>query len=62
MCAPGADNKEDFHSDLYDIMMKSAQPISQVFAWSDAVATIYFIVQFCAASIWERLLIKSGVY
>ena len=33
-----------------------------VFARSDAVATIYFVAQFCAASIRERLLIKSGVY
>jgi len=33
-----------------------------IFAQSDATATIYFIVQFCAASIQERLLIQSGVY
>ena len=33
-----------------------------VFARSDAAATIYFIAQFCAASIRERLLIKSGIY
>ena len=33
-----------------------------VFARSDAVATIYFIAQFCAASIRERLLVESGVY
>ena len=31
MRAPRADNKEDFHSDLYDIKMKSAQPVSQLF-------------------------------
>ena len=30
-----------------------------VFAWSNAVATIYFIAQFCAASIWERCLLNS---
>ena len=33
-----------------------------VFARSDAAATIYFITQFCAASIREQLLIESGVY
>ena len=33
-----------------------------VFAWSDAAATIYFITQFCVASIREQLLIKSGIY
>ena len=33
-----------------------------VFARWDAAATIYFIVQFCAASIHEWLLIESGVY
>ena len=33
-----------------------------VFARPDAAATIYFITQFCAASIRERLLIESGVY
>ena len=33
-----------------------------IFARSDAVATIYFIVQFCAASIREQLLIESGIY
>ena len=33
-----------------------------VFARSDAAATIYFIAQFCAASIREQLLIESGVY
>ena len=27
-----------------------------------AAATIYFITQFCAASIRERLLFESGVY
>ena len=27
-----------------------------------AVSTIYFITQFCTASIQERLLIKSGTY
>ena len=33
-----------------------------IFARSDAAATIYFIAQFCAASIWERRLIESSVY
>ena len=33
-----------------------------IFARSDAVATIYFITQFCAASIREWRLIESGVY
>ena len=33
-----------------------------VFARSEAVATIYFITQFCAASIREWLLIESGIY
>ena len=33
-----------------------------LFAQSDAVATIYFIMQFCVASIQEQLLFKSGVY
>ena len=33
-----------------------------VFAQSDAVATIHFIVQFCVASIREQLLIESGVF
>ena len=33
-----------------------------VFSRSDAMATIYFITQFCAASIQEWLLIESGVY
>ena len=32
-----------------------------VFAWSDAVATIYFIAQFCGVSIRELWLIKNGV-
>ena len=36
--------------------------VSTVFARSDAAATIYFIAQFCAAFIRERLLIESGVY
>ena len=35
---------------------------STVFARSGIVAPIYFIVQFWAASIWEWLLIESGVY
>ena len=30
-----------------------------IFARSDAAATIYFIAQFCAASIWERRLLNS---
>ena len=33
-----------------------------IFARSDAMATIYFITQFCVASIRERLLIESGIY
>ena len=33
-----------------------------VFTWSDVVDTIYFIIQFCAVSIWEQRLIESGVY
>ena len=33
-----------------------------IFARSDAVATIYFIMQFCAASIRERLLYESSIY
>ena len=33
--------------------------ISTVFARSDAAATIYFIRQFCAASIRERCLLNS---
>ena len=33
-----------------------------VFARSNAVATTYFIAQFCVASIREWLLIESGVY
>ena len=36
--------------------------VTTVFAWSDAAATIYFVMQFCAASIREQLLIESGVY
>ena len=32
-----------------------------VFARSDAAATIYFIAQFCAASIWERRLLVFSV-
>ena len=31
-----------------------------LFARSDAAATIYFIAQFCAASIREWILIESG--
>jgi len=43
--------------------MKSVQVVSfTVFARSDATATIYFIVQFCVASIWKWLLIESGIY
>ena len=37
-----------------------AGKIFKLFARSDAAATIYFIAQFCAASIRERLLIESG--
>ena len=33
-----------------------------VFAQSDAMATTYFIAQFCAASIQERRLIESSVH
>ena len=33
-----------------------------VYAWSDTAAIIYFITQFGAASVWEWLLIESGVY
>jgi len=33
-----------------------------VFVRSDNTATIYFITQFCAASIREWLLFESGVY
>ena len=35
---------------------------STLFARSDAAVTVYFIAQFCAASIREQLLIESGVY
>ena len=35
---------------------------STLFARSDAAATVYFIAQFCTASIREQLLIESGVY
>ena len=34
--------------------------VDTIFAQSDAAATIYFITQFCGASIREWLLIKSG--
>ena len=30
-----------------------------IFAWSDAVATIYFITWFCVPSIWEWCLLNS---
>jgi len=33
-----------------------------VFTGSDAVASIYFITQFCAASIRERLLFETSIY
>ena len=33
-----------------------------IFARSDAAATIYFIAQFCAASVREQRLIESSVY
>jgi len=36
--------------------------VCTIFGQSDATATIYFITQFCAASIREWLLIESGVY
>jgi len=36
--------------------------VRTIFGQSDAAATIYFITQFCVASIRERLLIESGVY
>ena len=36
--------------------------LNTIFARSDAVATIYFVHQFCAASIWEQQLFKSGFY
>jgi len=34
--------------------------MTTVFARSDAAATIYFITQFCAASIRERRLLKKS--
>jgi len=33
-----------------------------IFTRSDVTATIYFITQFCLASIREWLIIESGVY
>ena len=39
----------------------SAQ-VTTILARSDAAATIYFVTQFCAASIQERLRFQSGVY
>ena len=36
--------------------------VGTVFAQSDAAATIYFVHQFCVASIRERRLFENGVY
>jgi len=36
--------------------------IDTIFTRSDAAATSYFIMQFCAACIRERLLFESGIY
>ena len=33
-----------------------------IFARSDTATTIYFIMQFCLASIQEQLLFKSGIF
>ena len=33
-----------------------------VFAQSDTTATIYFVCQFCVASIRERQVFMSGIY
>ena len=51
----------------YQTQQNSVMPLTHnvviitIFARSDAAATIYFIARFCAASIRERRLIKSGV-
>jgi len=36
--------------------------LDTLLARSDAVATIYFIMQFCAASVQEWLLFESSIY
>ena len=36
----------------------TSKDLTTIFAWSDTAATIYFIAQFCAASIREQLLIE----
>ena len=36
--------------------------VHTILARSDAVATIYFINQFCVASIWEQQLLESNSY
>ena len=41
---------------------KPLSSVITVFAQSDATATIYFIMQFCAVFIRERLQSKSGVH
>ena len=45
-----------------DIIAVSSSLMCTVFARSDAMASIYFAHQFCAASIWEWQLFKSGIY
>ena len=44
---------------LNNHLFNSPAKMNTVFARSDAVATIYFITQFCAASIRERHLLNS---
>ena len=57
----GTSGKLVLHLVLWMLLLVDPNSVCRntVFTRSDAAATIYFIMQFCAASIWERRLLNS---